>query len=79
MKEKDKNEKELWIIRSETGQEPEELAPEDQLEFFHRGAEESIGSTAPRRRRRRRSRAIGPDEIPRKIPRSAPNKDDATE
>lgn len=56
---KNKDEKELWDIRQETGENPEDMSPEDQLEYFRRGAEESIGSLGRKRSRR------GRHEIPR--------------
>ncbi|RJP75642.1 MAG: hypothetical protein C4524_11580 [Candidatus Zixiibacteriota bacterium] len=80
MKEKDKTDKEIWVIQSETGETPEEMSLEDQMEFFRQGAEESIGTTARRRsRRRRQSQVIGRNLKPRKLPRSAPEDDDVTE
>jgi len=52
MKPKQTGEKELWEIRLETGEEPEDMSPEEQLEFFRRDADESLGSLVNQRKPR---------------------------
>ncbi|MFH1862107.1 MAG: hypothetical protein ABH878_04770 [bacterium] len=34
--------KERWRIRAETGEELDNIAPEEQLEYFHQGADEAL-------------------------------------
>lgn len=46
--------RELWNIREEAGDDVENLTPEDQLEYFHRGADEAVGTLERVRKRKKR-------------------------
>ncbi len=67
MKSKKKSERELWEIFQETGESVQEMSPEEQLEFFRRGADESLAPLegARRRRERRPESQVPPKRSPK--------------
>jgi hypothetical protein len=55
----ERTDKELWTIRSETGEELEDMSPEEQFEFFRREVEEVVKEEAESHSHKKRPHSRG--------------------
>jgi hypothetical protein len=59
----ERTDKELWTIRSETGEELEDMSPEEQFEFFRREVDDVVKEEAESHSHKKRPRhRAAPDD-----------------